>query len=182
MIRHKGYTGIMEVDDEACVIHGRVSGLRDVITFEGDSVAEAVQAFRDSVDDYLEWCAADGRPPEKPFSGKLLVRLDPATHRSLAQLAKARATSVNALVALCWRNSRVLSPPGRRRSGDRPREPTSPDPLREEPSRLDRDTPPDVIAPDSTPRSMSLLLLALFPPHQFPVFLKEPETQPALPG
>ena len=98
MIRYKGYTGVMEVDDEAGVIHGRVSGLRDVVTFEGASVAEAKQAFRDSVDDYLEWCAADGRSPEKPFSGKLLVRLDPATHRGLAQLAEARATSVNALV------------------------------------------------------------------------------------
>ena len=57
-----------------------------------------MQAFRDSVDDYLEWCAADGRPPEKPFSGKLLVRIDPVIHRGLAQLAEARATSVNALV------------------------------------------------------------------------------------
>jgi predicted HicB family RNase H-like nuclease len=98
MIRYKGYTAIMEIDDEAGVIHGRVSGLRDVITFEGDSVTGAIQAFRDSVDDYLEWCAEDGRPPERPFSGKLLVRIDPVIHRGLAQLAEARATSVNALV------------------------------------------------------------------------------------
>jgi predicted HicB family RNase H-like nuclease len=89
----------MEVDADAELIHGRVVGLRDVITFQGQSVAEARQAFQDSVDDYLEWCASEGRRPEKPFSGKLLIRVDPAVHRSLAQLAEARSTSINNLAA-----------------------------------------------------------------------------------
>jgi predicted HicB family RNase H-like nuclease len=89
----------MEVDPDAELIHGRVVGLRDVITFQGDTVAEARQAFQDSVDDYLEWCRSEGRPAEKPFSGKLLIRVDPAIHRSLAQLAEARSTSINNLAA-----------------------------------------------------------------------------------
>ena len=99
MMRYRGYVGVMEVDPEAELIHGRVIGLRDVITFQGDTVAEARQAFQDSIDDYLEWCASEGRPPDKPFSGKLLIRIDPATHRSLAQLAEARSTSINNLAA-----------------------------------------------------------------------------------
>jgi len=99
MMRYKGYTGVMEVDPEAELIHGRVVGLRDVITFQGNTVAESRQAFQDSIDDYLEWCATEGRRPDKPFSGKLLIRVDPASHRSLAQLAEARATSINNLAA-----------------------------------------------------------------------------------
>jgi predicted HicB family RNase H-like nuclease len=98
MMRYKGYVGVMEVDPDTELIHGRVIGLRDVITFQGDTAAEARQAFQDSVDDYLEWCAAEARPPEKPFSGKLLIRVEPALHRNLAQLAEARSTSINSLV------------------------------------------------------------------------------------
>ena len=99
MMRYKGYAGVIELDLEAELIHGRVVGLRDVITFQGNTVAETRQAFQDSIDDYLEWCASEGRPPDKPFSGKLLIRVAPAIHRSLAQLAEARSTSINKLAA-----------------------------------------------------------------------------------
>jgi predicted HicB family RNase H-like nuclease len=97
MMRYKGYVGVMEVDPDAKLIHGRVVGLRDVITFEGNSVSEAMKAFEESVDDYLQWCADEGRAPEKPFNGKLLIRLDPAVHRSLAHLAETHSTSINTL-------------------------------------------------------------------------------------
>jgi len=97
MMKYKGYVGVVEVDPDAGLIHGRVAGLRDVITFQGNTVAKARQAFRDSVDDYLEWCASEGRSAEKPFNGKLLIRVDPAIHRRLAQLAEVRSTSINNL-------------------------------------------------------------------------------------
>lgn len=55
MLEYKGYVGTVEADEGAFV--GRVIGLRDVITFEGASFAEVEQAFRDSIDDYLAFCA-----------------------------------------------------------------------------------------------------------------------------
>jgi predicted HicB family RNase H-like nuclease len=68
-MKYKGYTGIVEFDEASGVLFGRVIGLRDVITFEGESVAEVIQAFHDSVDVYLEFCAERGESPEKPYSG-----------------------------------------------------------------------------------------------------------------
>ena len=65
---YKGYTGVAEIDAEAGVIHGRVVGLRDVITFEGMTPAEVIRAFRESVDDHLDFCAELGQAPEKPLS------------------------------------------------------------------------------------------------------------------
>ena len=65
MIRCEGYIGVMEVDPDANLIHGDVIGLRDVITFQGQSVAEALQAFKDSVDDYLRWCARNREAARK---------------------------------------------------------------------------------------------------------------------
>jgi predicted HicB family RNase H-like nuclease len=59
-MKYKGYTGIVEYDEESQVLCGRVIGLRDVITFEGDSGPEVTQAFQDSVDDYLAFCAERG--------------------------------------------------------------------------------------------------------------------------
>jgi len=57
MLTYKGYSGHVEFDDEARIFHGEVLDTRDVITFQGQSVDELEQAFRDSVDDYLEFCA-----------------------------------------------------------------------------------------------------------------------------
>jgi predicted HicB family RNase H-like nuclease len=97
-MKYKGYTGIVELDEESQVLSGRVIGLRDVVTFEGDSVGEVMQAFRDSVDDYLEFCAERGESPEKPYSGQFVLRLDPALHRKLANAAEEETTSLNALI------------------------------------------------------------------------------------
>jgi predicted HicB family RNase H-like nuclease len=95
VIRYKGYTGVFEVHPEEGVIFGRVAGLRDVITFQGETVAEATKAFKDSVDDYLEFCADRGEPPEKPYSGHFVVRIAPELHRHAAQAAEASHQSLN---------------------------------------------------------------------------------------
>jgi predicted HicB family RNase H-like nuclease len=66
---HRGYIGALHADHNAGVLRGKVVNTRDTITFQGKTVAEATQAFRDSVDDYLEFCKSLGEHPEKPFSG-----------------------------------------------------------------------------------------------------------------
>ena len=81
-LAHKGYTaGPVEYDPDARIFHGEVLALRDVVTFQGRSVDEIERAFRDSVDDYLEFCAAEGDEPEKPYSGFFTVRTTPELHR-----------------------------------------------------------------------------------------------------
>ena len=69
-----------------------------MITFQGKTVEAARAAFQDSVEDYLEFCAARGEAPEKPFSGQFLVRTKPSLHRALAVEASRRGVSVNAFV------------------------------------------------------------------------------------
>lgn len=64
-MKHKGYHGQVRYDEEAKLFHGEVVGLRDVITFQGTSVDELEQAFKDSVDEYLDFCKELGRAPEK---------------------------------------------------------------------------------------------------------------------
>lgn len=95
MLEYKGYTGHVEFDDEAGVFHGEVLDLRDVITFKGTSVRELKKAFRDSIDDYLEFCEEREEEADKPFSGRLMVRIDPSIHRRLYVNAKRQGVSLN---------------------------------------------------------------------------------------
>ena len=74
MLEYKGYTGLVEFDGEAGLFHGEVVDTRDVITFQGTAVEELEQAFRDSIDDYVDFCSERGEEPDKPFSGRLMVR------------------------------------------------------------------------------------------------------------
>jgi predicted HicB family RNase H-like nuclease len=97
MLEYRGYLGVVEADDGAFV--GRVAGLRDVITFEGDTYAEVEQAFHDSVDDYLAFCDARGEPPDRPYSGKIPLRVDPELHRRAAAQAQAAGVSLNQWIA-----------------------------------------------------------------------------------
>ena len=98
-MEYKGYTAHVELDAEAGVFHGEVLDTRDVITFQGTSVDEVQQAFRDSIDDYLEFCAQRGEEPDKPFSGRLMVRLSPRLHRQLYARAKQEGKSLNQLIS-----------------------------------------------------------------------------------
>jgi predicted HicB family RNase H-like nuclease len=98
---YKRYYGKISVDVENGILHGTVLGIQDVVTFEGKTVPELIQAFRDSVDEYLAFCAESGREPEKPPSGRLLVRMNPTLHRQLSLMAGAKGVSVNHLVVNC---------------------------------------------------------------------------------
>ena len=104
MMEYKGYAAKVEFDDEASIFHGEVVNLRDVITFEGTTVEELRQAFKDSIDDYLEFCARRDEEPERPFSGKFGVRIDPELHREVYLRAKMENKSLNS-----WIRQRIES-------------------------------------------------------------------------
>ena len=98
MMEYKGYIGQVEFDDEANIFHGEVINLRDVVTFQGETVQELRRAFRDSVDDYLAFCAERGETPEKPYSGRFVVRVEPELHKAVAMHAKVEHKSLNTWV------------------------------------------------------------------------------------
>ena len=84
MIAYNGYIGVVEFDDEIDAFHGTVINTNDVITFYGASVAELREEMQKSVDAYLAFCREQGKEPEEPFSGKLVIQTSPDLHRRLA--------------------------------------------------------------------------------------------------
>ncbi len=97
-MKYKGYEAAIDFDEEMEMFHGSVINTRDVITFYGRSVAELKKEFKNSVDDYLEFCKKRGEEPDKPFSGNFVVRISPSLHQRLYSKAKKSGKSLNSLI------------------------------------------------------------------------------------
>jgi predicted HicB family RNase H-like nuclease len=91
----KGYAAKIEYsDDDDCFV-GHIAGIKDVIGFHADSVKELRRAFEEAVDDYLVTCEKVGRAPQRPYSGKLMLRVPPEIHARAAMMAEAHGMSIN---------------------------------------------------------------------------------------
>lgn len=88
MMEYKGYIGRVEFDNDGGLFHGEVINTRDVITFQGVGVEEIQQEFRTSVDVYLAFCAEQGKSPDNPYSGHLVLDVAPELQAAMIQAAK----------------------------------------------------------------------------------------------
>ena len=95
VLKYKGYHGSTEYSLEDDCLFGKLLGINDVITYEGNSVKEIKAAFKDSVDDYLTFCKEMGKEPNKPYSGKVMFRIDPQVHAKAALAAQLKGVSLN---------------------------------------------------------------------------------------
>lgn len=94
-MNYKGYTGHVEYDHEAKIFHGEILDIKDVITFQGQTVNEIEEAFQDSIDGYLQFCEEREEKPDKPFSGKFVVRISPSLHHRIYLKAVQSRKSLN---------------------------------------------------------------------------------------
>ncbi|WP_200627464.1 type II toxin-antitoxin system HicB family antitoxin [Pseudomonas sp. LAM2023] len=94
-MRYKGYAARIEYDERDDIFVGRVLGMRDIISFHAGSVPELHEAFRDALEDYLADCAEQGITPEKPASGKIMLRIRPEVHAAASIAACAAGKSLN---------------------------------------------------------------------------------------
>lgn len=92
---YKGYTARMDFDPEDKIIVGRVLDIDDIITFHGTSVAEFEAALHRAVDSYIAACAQLGQAAEKPASGRLMLRVDPAVHAAAVKASARSGQSLN---------------------------------------------------------------------------------------
>ena len=74
---------------------GQIAGIRDGVGFHADSVDALKEAFHEAVDDYVETCKKIGKNPQKPYSGRVMFRVDPEVHRNAALAAELSGKSLN---------------------------------------------------------------------------------------
>ena len=92
---HQGYTARIEFDERDGIFTGRVLGLRTIISFHGETVAELRGNFLAAIEDYLADCTAQGLAPERPASGKMMLRVPPEVHSAALIAAQASGKSLN---------------------------------------------------------------------------------------
>lgn len=96
---YKGYSARVEFDAEDRLFVGHLAGVRDIVGFHGASVDELETAFHEAVDDYLAACAKLGQAPNKPLSGRVMLRLPPELHARASARAQLEGISFNQWVA-----------------------------------------------------------------------------------
>jgi predicted HicB family RNase H-like nuclease len=94
-IKYKGYHGSIDYSPADDCLHGRVLNITDVVSYEGGSVKEIKAAFKDAVDDYIAHCKDIGKKPDKPYSGKVMFRINPDIHARAALAAQLQGKSLN---------------------------------------------------------------------------------------
>jgi predicted HicB family RNase H-like nuclease len=94
-MNHKGYTARIEFDERDNIFVGRVLGLHTMISFHGETVAELRSAFETAIEKFLRDCKEQAVRPEKPASGKLMLRVLPEVHGAALVAAQAAGKSLN---------------------------------------------------------------------------------------
>lgn len=92
---YNGYAARVEFDAEDRIFTGRLAGIDDIVTFHGESVAELENEFRAAVDGYLEMSERLGQSAQKPYSGRVMLRVPSEIHAAVAVAADSSGKSLN---------------------------------------------------------------------------------------
>lgn len=98
IIKYKEYYGSVEFSGEDECFYGKIIGIDDLVTFEGNSVEELKKAFEEAVDDYLITCKEFGKETDKSYKGNFNVRIAPELHKMAVLIAKSQGKSLNSFV------------------------------------------------------------------------------------
>jgi predicted HicB family RNase H-like nuclease len=94
-MKYRGYTGSVEYHADERLFYGRVDGITDLVSFQGDTVESLEADFRAGIDDYLAFCEERGVEPQRPCSGRFVLRVSPELHRDAAIAARTQRESLN---------------------------------------------------------------------------------------
>lgn len=97
-LTYKDYIGSVHFNAEDEIFFGRIEGIDDLISFEGNTVNELKDSFEEAVNDYVKLCKEAGKDMEKSYKGSFNVRISPETHRKAKRLAIMNGISLNQFI------------------------------------------------------------------------------------
>ena len=95
IMKYRGYIAHIGFDEVDRIFVGHLTGIKDIVGFHGTTVNELEEAFHESVDNYIAISEETGRPAQKPYSGKLMLRVPPDVHAAVATAAQVHRKSIN---------------------------------------------------------------------------------------
>ena len=113
LLTYKDYYGTVSYSADDEVLHGKIIGINDLVTYEAESASGLKQAFHEAVDDYLTTCVAIGKQPQTTYKGSFNVRIPNELHKEASMLAAQRRISLNdfvkAAIAYAVKHKDILS-------------------------------------------------------------------------
>ncbi len=97
-ILYKNFIGSVHYAAEDEVFYGKIEGIDDLVSFEGDSVQSLKKSFTEAVDDYLYLCESSGKEPQKSYRGSFNVRIPQKLHQQAVRLSQLEGLSLNQFV------------------------------------------------------------------------------------
>jgi predicted HicB family RNase H-like nuclease len=97
-LEYKNFYGTVEFSSEDEVFFGKINGIRDVVTFEADTVSKLKKYFKEAVEDYIVTCSKNGKEIDKEYKGSFNIRVKPSIHRMAAIKSAALKISLNQFV------------------------------------------------------------------------------------
>ncbi|MDQ6758023.1 MAG: type II toxin-antitoxin system HicB family antitoxin [Bacteroidota bacterium] len=104
-LEYKGFHGTVHFSSADAVFFGKISGINDLVTFEGASVKELQKAFEEAVNDYISICEREKIPVFKSMKGSFNVRISPDLHQKAALVSSKQGVSLNQFVQKAIENS-----------------------------------------------------------------------------
>jgi predicted HicB family RNase H-like nuclease len=98
ILTYKGFIGSVNYSADDHIFFGKIEGINDMVTFEGTTVNELENAFREMVNLHIEDCGREGKPVEKSYKGSFNVRISQELHKKAVQTATAKRMTLNQLV------------------------------------------------------------------------------------
>jgi len=98
VLNYRGFIGSVHFSADDRIFYGKIEGVTDLVTFEGETVKELTDAFHYMVDEHIKDCEAENIAPEKSYKGSFNVRLTPELHKRIADSAKMRGITINKYV------------------------------------------------------------------------------------
>ena len=97
-MQYKGYDGSALYSSEDRILHGKILGIRDMVVYDGEDIPTLERNFAGAVDEYLEFCKAEGRTPNKPFKGSFNVRISQDLHLRATRFAEEHDLKLNTVI------------------------------------------------------------------------------------
>ena len=98
VLTYKEFIGCVHFSTDDSVFFGKIEGINDLVTFEGQTVDEIKDSFKNAVEDYIEMCITLKKPILKSYKGNFNVRIPPELHRKAMRKSQSLGISLNQLV------------------------------------------------------------------------------------
>jgi predicted HicB family RNase H-like nuclease len=98
VLLYKGFLGSVHLSTEGECFFGKIEGIDDLVTFEGQDVKALKKSFHEAVEDYIDLCKLTNKPLLKSYKGSFNIRISPELHRKAVQKSLVLGISLNQLV------------------------------------------------------------------------------------